>query len=524
MKRKLNKKAKISMNLFALFVIIFIGLFGIVGYIAIQQPSETYLVSPQSLVYDHENNPFIVTSPSTISKNLFGGYQMKDEKNQKTDLGDHTIVYDQSIIRVIGGGYIIQEDSVALKLKDGYQIDDLKKTSIYKLNDRHYLFVGENIQDKEKTFEAKNFLYIIMDTAGNAVLSNDQINIKTVKPTVLQTTNASFDIANEILNYNGQEITLKKIIGSTNQYDKDVYKDIADEDLPDKVDLSIQGGDGGTGGTAGNGANGGTGGTGGIGGNGGIGGIAGNGGTGGIAGNGGNGGTGGIGGDGGTGGKGGTGGSGGSGSVSESIDTVKQIMLRGVTKTSTTLEVSYYASDPFGQYGIVYLALLRGDDDVNNVESQHLQIQTLSLYDTHHVFSQLDPSTQYQVVIGHMISDDDGTTYFIDDVIKTTTTTASNSLKILRQSEEGLYIQGMLDSYYSGQTVKIVIKGTGDMKMEQTIESNDIFKQSGYSTFVAYGNDSQAWINTSPQLTISLYADNKNIISQKIENVYYKAP
>lgn len=511
--RKLNKKAKLSMNFFGIIVIGLVVLFGYIGYIAMTKQPETYTVSSGSLIYDSEDNPFVATE-GVISKRMFGDYEFVSSDNKKTNLGKNTIIYYPGGIRILGGGYTILENSETKKLTEGQEITDFKNSGVYKLNDRKYLFVGDSLYDQEKTFETKNFIYVIMDTAGNAVLTNDEVNIKTVKPTILQVENIIFDIANEMLNYNGQQIALKNIIGSTNTYNPDLYKDLAEEKQQDKIDLTVQGGDGGTGGTGGTGANGGLGGIGGIGGNGGLGGYGGTGGTGG---------TGGSGGQGGTGGTGGTGGQGGNGSVGESVDTVKQIMLRGVTKTSTTLEVSYFASDPFGQYGIVYLALLPGDADINDVVGQKIKMQTLNIYDTHYVFSKLDPSTQYQIVIGHILNDD-GEVYYVDDVIKTTTSAASNQLNIMRQTESGLYLQAYLDSYYTGQDIKLVISGSSSTAtpMQQTIESKDIFSKTGYSTFVGYTEESKAWIQTSKELTISIYAGGRNVITKKIENVYYK--
>ena len=51
-----------------------------------------------------------------------------------------------------------------------------------------------------------------------------KINLKTITPTKLSTSEYTFDIANEILKFGELNIDLKKIIGSTNQYTPDENK------------------------------------------------------------------------------------------------------------------------------------------------------------------------------------------------------------------------------------------------------------------------------------------------------------
>ena len=66
-----------------------------------------------------------------------------------------------------------------------------------------------------------NYLLVELDKIGNAKLSNNKINLKTISPTKLVTSKYTFDIANEILTYGSDIIDLKKIIGSTNTYTKE---------------------------------------------------------------------------------------------------------------------------------------------------------------------------------------------------------------------------------------------------------------------------------------------------------------
>ncbi|MEG0452160.1 MAG: hypothetical protein RR558_03765 [Coprobacillus sp.] len=518
MKRKLTKKAKLSMNVFIVFVLLVAGLLGFILYKSLgQQPAE-YAIAKDTLLYNEDNNPYQTQLSGIVKKDWSGDYQFIDEAGKKTNLGTHTICFDGNNIMIFGGGYQLLNDNTALRLKDVQSDIDIRKDAFYKLADRKYLMVSPNIADKEELCKAERFVYIVMDKAGNALLSNEKMNVKTTKPITLNGGEMSLDVANEKLVFSGKTIELKKVMGSTNSFDPLTYKSIDEEQQPDEVKLDIKGGSGGTGGTGGNGSNGGSGGTGGLGGNGGVGG---NGGLGGIGGSAGNGGTGGTGGNAGNGGSGGSGGTGGNGSSGEAVDTVKSIMLRGVSKTSTTLDVSYYASDPFGQYGIIYMSLFAGDADIT--KDKPLKSQNLNLYDKNHVFTGLQPGLQYQVVIGHIISEDGAEIKYVDDVIKTSTIAPNNYLTVLRQSEEGLYVQVRLDKYYVNKTgtVSIVLNDKLQSTVSCEYHVDSITSDAGDNLYIAWGSLKDS-LSTVKDYKIVVKVQDMQVMSKTITNAYYK--
>ena len=69
----------------------------------------------------------------------------------------------------------------------------------------------------QKAFAQKAF-EIYIDKQGNASILNDSINLKTINPIVLNFGEYKFDVANEKLIIGSQEIDLKLINGSTNEY------------------------------------------------------------------------------------------------------------------------------------------------------------------------------------------------------------------------------------------------------------------------------------------------------------------
>ena len=85
------------------------------------------------------------------------------------------------------------------------------------------MIIDRTIESKSSSFVTSNYLIVNLDKLGNATLLNDKTSYKTIVPTVLRTSAYSFDIANEKLNFGGEDIDLKKIIGSTNEYDEETY-------------------------------------------------------------------------------------------------------------------------------------------------------------------------------------------------------------------------------------------------------------------------------------------------------------
>ena len=103
-------------------------------------------------------------------------------------------------------------------MKDETVIDNSTNTGFYKLEDRKYLAIDRTIYTKDKNLQTNNYLLIELDKLGNAKLSNNKVNLKTLKETSIVTSAYTFDIANEIINFGKKDIDLKKLFGSTNGY------------------------------------------------------------------------------------------------------------------------------------------------------------------------------------------------------------------------------------------------------------------------------------------------------------------
>ena len=138
------------------------------------------------------------------------------------NLTDHAVVYDTTNgnLKLYGKYYEVLNTGDVKILKDENVIESSVKSHFYKLADRKYLIVDRVIESSDGLLVTSNYLLVSLDKSGSATLLNNNVNLKTFKPKVLKTSNYTFDIANEKLNFGGEDIDLKKVIGSTNLYGK----------------------------------------------------------------------------------------------------------------------------------------------------------------------------------------------------------------------------------------------------------------------------------------------------------------
>lgn len=502
-----TKGTKIIFAAFAaLILLMFVGI-GIVAHLSASTADTGVELAAGSIVYDSTYTATDLTRPSVVAYARDGQYRLS-YGDDTLPLGTHTISFSDAAIRAFGGGYLIDGNGNVQSVTDEEEYPVTAKGSLLKLADRRYVLICTEIHDSENIFKTESYLYIVMDMVGNARMFSNTMSLRTTQPTTLIAGELEFDIANEIVKIDGQEIDLSKLIGSTNTYDSGIYKTIDDPQTPDDIYVSVKGGDGGSGGAGGAGGTGGEGGVGGSGGAGGTGGDGGDGGTGGTGGDGADGGAGGMGGMGGTGGTGGAGGAGGTGGVGgqggaggigEDQDVVQIVMLKAVgSDSSTSLTVDYYFVDPFGTLGMVYLELHPVDELKEKGFSNVSQLYSagddngyweafgktgsdgervsVSTYGSSYTFNGLKPDTQYYVMIGHQAEDSD--TYeierYLDDYMKVRTISQQSSLKINSITSGGMSVTLRLESIpdFPSGTIE-VLNGDGAVQTA-TLKSYDI--------------------------------------------------
>lgn len=243
--RKYNNKTKKTMIIILVLFALIIIIFSLFLKKSIEIDKTAYEVSSGSILFDKDQNMITMTKEGIIKIKWAGDYYLKyDDKDY--DLGKHSVVYDSNSgdIKLYGKYYEVNKDGKVEVIKGENNIKSSVNSKFYKLEDRKYLIIDRTIESKDSSFVTSNYLLVNLDKLGNATLLNDKTSYKTITPTVLRTSSYTFDIANEKLNFGGENIDLKKIIGSTNEYDEETYNLNATKNDEDTTTENSSGGNG----------------------------------------------------------------------------------------------------------------------------------------------------------------------------------------------------------------------------------------------------------------------------------------
>ena len=365
-RRKYDLKNKRSFIIILVLSIAVIGIFSLFIYKYSKASKIEYVIESGSVLQDIEKN-YINVDDDAILKIRWDGSYYLIYNDEKINLGNKVITYNTITggMKLYGTFYEIASDGKIIENKNETVLANTTDTKFYKLDDREYLLVDNKIYSDDNSIEANNYLLVELDKVGNAKLSNNKINLKTISPTKLVTSKYTFDIANELLNFGQFDIDLKKIIGSTNQYvpesngdnkeesDSSGNNNVTTPNEEDDNNLNIgtgTGGTGGTGGSAGTGIGTGT--------AGGPGDVINNNDTGKVP------------------------------DIGEIMDKVKMTSIIRVVEGITQIDVDYVIYDPYNEYKSVYVEI---------ISSGKAEVVYLSKLDTHITLNNLNANTDYRL-------------------------------------------------------------------------------------------------------------------------------
>ncbi len=220
--RKYDIKNKRNFTIVAVVGIILIVIFSVFVKRVIETSKVEYYLSSGSILLDKNKNTIVLEDTGIIKIKWNLNYYLL-YKEQQIEIGNTAIVYNPSTgaVNLYGKFYEVEEDSDIVITKDETIIYNAVISKFYKISDRKYLLIDKEITSLDGILNASNYLLVELDKSGNATLSNNEVNLKTFAPTTIKTSTYTFDIANEILNFGKEDIDLKKIIGSTNKYEKE---------------------------------------------------------------------------------------------------------------------------------------------------------------------------------------------------------------------------------------------------------------------------------------------------------------
>ncbi len=453
-----NKK---RFAIFAIIIIIIIILLITCLRLALNHEVEEYRIESNVTLYDSEYEPLQPEEAGTITKKWDGNYYLTlDNTNETYKLNPEVVSYNgnNSQVTLYGDVFKVLLDGQVEKYSKDTTIRNTSEDAFYKIADRQYLMISNSIKNESGSISTSKYLYIIIDKSGNTLLLNNEIYARTINPIVLSTSSYRFDIANEKLIVGNEEINLKDIIGSTNEYvEKEEEKDMDWQNLIPEYNggTSENGSD-----NSGNGQNadgsvinnqgGAQSGT--------------NAGTSGNAGNGGdtiinN-----------------------SNSSTNQTPLSKSVSLRGAIATSSYIDIEYAVSDPENRYQTVY-AFVEAVGYENTI--------ALDKNTTTYRLTDLEPNTEYKITLGYKeITEDNEIVDNIEDVLSVRTTKINASLDVTRVStgSKKVYFNLKLDQNYAFDYAKIALYVDGVKESDMDVNLTEAVKSAGWSNVLSYEN------------------------------------
>lgn len=453
-----NKK---RFAIFAIIIIIIIILLITCLRLALNHEVEEYRIESNVTLYDSEYEPLQPEEAGTITKKWDGNYYLTlDNTNETYKLNPEVVSYNgnNSQVTLYGDVFKVLLDGQVEKYSKDTTIRNTSEDAFYKIADRQYLMISNSIKNESGSISTSKYLYIIIDKSGNTLLLNNEIYARTINPIVLSTSSYRFDIANEKLIVGNEEINLKDIIGSTNEYvEKEEEKDMDWQNLIPEYNggTSENGSD-----NSGNGQNadgsvinnqgGAQSGT--------------NAGTSGNAGNGGdtiinN-----------------------SNSSTNQTPLSKSVSLRGAIATSSYIDIEYAVQDPQNRYQTVY-AFVEAVGYENTI--------ALDKNATTYRLTDLEPNTEYKITLGYKeITEDNEVVDNIEDVLSVRTTKINASLDVTRVStgSKKVYFNLKLDQNYAFDYAKIALYVDGVKESDMDVNLSQAVKSEGWSDVLTYEN------------------------------------
>lgn len=408
--------------------------------------------------------PIKTEEEATINKKWDGNYYLTLNNSKSTyKLNKKVVSFNEakSKVTLYGEVFKVLFDGQVEKYVKDTEIKNNSGDQFYKIADRQYLLISDSIRNESGSISTSKYLYVIIDKSGNTLILNNQIYAKTINPIVLTTSSYKFDIANEKLIVGSNEIDLKKIIGSSNEYEEKEPEEDTNEDKEDSKDKveheqnnnnnenqnsNIQNGEG----TA-----------------------VGNQNTQNNQNNNSNSGS-------------NVQGGGITNSNTNKTPLSKSVSLRGAIATSSYIDIEYAVQDPEHKYQTVY-AFVEAVGYENMI--------ALDKNATTYRLTDLEPNTEYKITLGYkQITADNEIEDQIEDVLSVRTTRINAKLDITKvlAGKQKVYFNLKLDQNYAFDYAKVALYVDGMKESDLVVNLTEAVKQNGWSnvlTFENYGSE-----------------------------------
>lgn len=462
-----NKK---RFALFAIIIITIIILLITSLRLALKHEPEQYKIESNITLYDSDYVPIKTEEEATINKRWDGNYYLTLNNSKSTyKLNKKVVSFNEknSKVTLYGEVFKVLFDGQVEKYVKDTEIKNNSGDQFYKIADRQYLLISDSIRNESGSISTSKYLYVIIDKSGNTLILNNEIYAKTINPIVLTTSSYKFDIANEKLLVGSNEIDLKKIIGSSNEYkekepeeQEENTNETTKEDTEDEEDNknnnnnnnneniwgpngNMQNGEGSVNGNQNTQA--------------GQNGNVNNGGTveqgGGII-----------------------------SSDKNKTPLAKSVSLRGAIATSSYIDIEYAVQDPENKYQTVY-AFIEAVGYENMI--------ALDKNATTYRLTDLEPNTEYKITLGYkQITADNEIEDQIEDVLSVRTTRLNAKLDITKvlAGKQKVYFNLKLDQNYAFDYAKVALYVDGMKESDIVVNLTEAVKQNGWSNVLAFEN------------------------------------
>lgn len=462
-----NKK---RFALFAIIIITIIILLITSLRLALKHEPEQYKIESNITLYDSDYVPIKTEEEATINKRWDGNYYLTLNNSKSTyKLNKKVVSFNEknSKVTLYGEVFKVLFDGQVEKYIKDTEIKNNSGDQFYKIADRQYLLISDSIKNDSGSISTSKYLYVIIDKSGNTLILNNEIYAKTINPIVLTTSSYKFDIANEKLLVGSNEIDLKKIIGSFNEYkekepeeQEENTNETTKEDTEDEEDNknnnnnnnneniwgpngNMQNGEGSVNGNQNTQA--------------GQNGNVNNGGTveqgGGII-----------------------------SSDKNKTPLAKSVSLRGAIATSSYIDIEYAVQDPENKYQTVY-AFIEAVGYENMI--------ALDKNATTYRLTDLEPNTEYKITLGYkQITADNEIEDQIEDVLSVRTTRLNAKLDITKvlAGKQKVYFNLKLDQNYAFDYAKVALYVDGMKESDIVVNLTETAKADGWSNVLAFEN------------------------------------
>lgn len=444
MKRKLGKRNVRLFVLFSFLVLLVACLFGYGIWTAFSIDKHIYQITTGSFTYDAENSYIKLEDNATLQQKWDKKYYLsvkskENSKNKVYSLGNDVIIYNENSndLKIYGTNFRIDTNGTVTFNDQELEVSRNSSPLFYKLEDRKYLIVSKEINTEKKEIDTEGYLIVEIDKSGNALLLNNELNVKTLSTLTLKTTAYDFDVANEklLIPNSKKTIDLKKVSGSSNQYvEPTKEKNTSDNNI------SSGGGGGGGGGsyvgtTTGSSA---------------------------------------------------ATGSAGSTIISNSttnnsveLNIIKSARITSVASYTSYVDVFYTVNDPKGEYISVYI-MIEGTDGYENK-------LILNKDNSRYRIRNLTPGTEYTISFGYSYASPENSDIILEDISNSfVVRTSKNQAKInvTKISGNKIFYTVTFDKSYAYEQANIVVYSDNTAIGRDSINVTEALSGNGYSGVV----------------------------------------